>query len=307
MKKLIVTFILLAIIGLIYMNYEKIIRFSMYNIIYKEDFVRGDANQYKKDNDWLFVQKIDNFSPNNKQDILNIFYTGLNNGWDEFTFFCPEEYKNCTTDVEEITDNSTLLSNINNYISTFNSYNVINVNINSFGRVNIKVDKLYDNDNISIITKKIDEIYNEITTEEMSDYDKIKVFHNYIINRTTYDEERSSQIKEGGITSLKHPSNLAYGPLFTGKAICGGYTDVMALFLDKLNLPNYKISSAKHIWNFVYIDGSWKHLDLTWDDPVLSNGENTLTYTFFLLSTNELREKADGQHDYSTEIFIEAK
>lgn len=307
MKKLIVTILLLAVIGLLYANYEKIINFSMYNIVYRKDFIREEPNQYKRNNDWLFVQKTDDFKPENKQDILNIFYTGLNNGWDEFTFFCPKEYKNCKSDVEDITDNSTLLSNINNYISTFNSYNVINVNINSFGRINVKVDKLYDNNSINEITNKIDQIYNEITTEEMSNYDKIKVFHNYIINRTTYDEERSNQIKQGEVTSLKHPSNIAYGPLFLGKAICGGYTDVMALYLDKLGLPNYKISSAKHIWNFVYIDGVWKHLDLTWDDPVLSNGEKTLTYTFFLISSNDLKAKNDGQHNYDTNVFIEAK
>ena len=57
MKKLIVTILLLAVIGLLYANYEKIINFSMYNIVYRKDFIREEPNQYKRNNDWLFVQK----------------------------------------------------------------------------------------------------------------------------------------------------------------------------------------------------------------------------------------------------------
>lgn len=307
MKKLITALILLIIIGTIYFFSDEIVDFVMYEYIYAEDFKYEEGNVYERNTDFLFVSRTDDYKPNNKQDILNIIYTALNKGWIDFTFFCPKDYLTCLEDVDDITNNTTLISNINNYVSTFNSYNKIIVNTNSFGRVNIMVDKLYNDEEINLINSKIDEIYNSIITNTMTLTEKIKVIHDYIINNTVYDEERSTQIKAGNITSLKHPSNTAYGPLFTGKAICGGYTDIMALFLDKLGVTNYKISSSKHIWNFLYIDNTWKHLDLTWDDPVVNTGENVLTDTFFLVSSNDLKTKETVQHDFDENIFIEAK
>ena len=81
----------------------------------------------------------------------------------------------------------------------------------------------------------------------------------------------------------------------------------MALFLDKIGLPNFKIASENHIWNVVYIDGQWKHLDLTWDDPVVDTGENILTYNYFLISTDDLKKKNEAQHQFDKSIFQEAK
>lgn len=307
MKKLLTTLFLLGIIACIYFYSDEIVDFVMYKFVYAEDLKYEDANIYKRDYDFLFVQRTDNYEPQNRQDILNIIYTALNNGWSDFSFFCPKEYTSCLSDVETITNDNTLVSNINNYVGTYNSYNKIVVNMNSFGRVNIIVDKLYDEKAIIEIENKVNEIYNSITNNTMSNIDKIKAIHNYIINNTSYDEERSVEIKSGNINTLKHPSNTAYGPLFTGKAICGGYTDIMALFLDKMDLKNYKISSEKHIWNLVLVDGVWKHLDLTWDDPVVSTGENVLEDTFFLINTEELLNKEKTQHNFNKDVFIEAK
>lgn len=307
MKKLFVTFILLGMIVGIYYNYEEIVDYIMYNVIYRDDFILKEPNEYKRGYDFEYVQITDNFSPQNKQDILNILYTFLDSGWNDFTFFCPKEYTDCLTEVEQITNDSTMISNINNYVGTYNSYNKIIVNLNSYGRVNITIDRLYSNEDISYVEAAIDGIYNTIITEDMTVVDKIRAFHDYIINVTSYDEERSQEIKNNEVVSLKHPSNTAFGPLFTGKAICGGYTDVMALFLDKLGLKNYKVSSERHIWNIVEIDGKWLHLDLTWDDPVTNTGEDVLIDTYFLIDSNTLLTNETTQHNFNNEIFIEAK
>lgn len=308
MRKLLATIILIGMIFGIYYYYEDIVEFVMYNFVYKDDFVYEEKNEYARDYDFAYVQNTTDMSPKNKQDIINIIYTSLNNGWTDFSFFCPrKEYDSCVDDVEAITNDATLISNINNFVGTYNSYNKIVVNINTFGRVNIIVDKLYSDEDIKAISAKIDEIYSQIITDDMTLEQKIKAFHDYIINNTSYDEERSNEIKSNEITSLKHPSNTAYGPLFTGKAICGGYTDAMALFLDKLGLKNYKISSDKHIWNLVYIDGKWKHLDLTWDDPVVNTGANMLIDTYFLIDSDTLLKTETTQHNFNEKVFVEAK
>lgn len=307
MRKLLATIMLLVSLGLVIFYYEQITRFILYNFIYKDELVHDEVNEYKRDYDWEFVKRTDDFEPNNKKDILDIIYTILNNGWDDFTFFCPTEYKECLTDVENITNDSVLISNINNFVGIYNSYNKISVNINSFGRINILVDRLYSDEIINELKTKVDQIYSTIITDNMSDTDKIRVIHDYVINNTSYDEERSVEIKAGNFTTLKHPSNIAYGPLFTGKAICGGYADAMSLFLDKMNLKNYKVSSISHIWNLVYVDNEWKHIDLTWDDPVVSTGEDAITDIFLLINTKELENKETTQHIFDKNVFIEAQ
>lgn len=306
MKRILTTFILLLIIGTLCFFYKDIVSFIMYNTVYKDDFKVQETNEYYKKDNWLYVEETDTSYPSNKQDIINIFYTALNKGYEDITFFCTDGYKDCTNDVEEIARDSSILSNINNFVSPYNSYKKIIVNLNNFGRVNIKIEKLYTNEQINILNRKIDEIYNKIINDNMSNYDKIKAIHDYIINNTIYDKERSKEINNGGANN-NSTSSIAYGPLIEGKAICGGYTDAMALFLDKMGITNYKVASEKHIWNVLYIDNEWKHLDLTWDDPVVNTGENMLTYAFFLLSTDELKEKNTGQHDYDSNIFVEVK
>ena len=80
----------------------------------------------------------------------------------------------------------------------------------------------------------------------------------------------------------------------------------MAIFLNRLKLNNYKIASSNHIWNYVKLNDQWYHLDLTWDDPVSTSGENILTHNFFLITSANLEQKATTQHDYDKNIYIEA-
>ena len=62
----------------------------------------------------------------------------------------------------------------------------------------------------------------------------------------------------------------------------------MAIFLNSLGVKNYKIATENHIWNAVYIDNNWYHLDLTWDDPVTKDSAvDTLSHKFFMINTNK--------------------
>ena len=307
MRKLLTTAFLLILLGLILIYYSEIFDYVVKNVVYKNELIYEEPNKFKRDYDFEFVKQTNDFEPENKQDIINIIYTMLNNGWNDFTFFCPKEYENCLNDVQTLIEDRVLISNINNFVSVYNSYNKINVNINNLGRVNIVVDRLYTDELINKIELEVNQVYNNLINDSMTETEKIKKIHDYIINKTVYDEARSEEVKNNIDVSLKHSSNLAYGPLFTGKAICGGYSDAMALFLDKMGIKNYKISSSNHIWNLVFINNEWKHLDLTWDDPVLKNGENAITDIFFLIDSDELRSKNTEEHLYDENVFIEAK
>ena len=118
------------------------------------------------------------------------------------------------------------------------------------------------------------------------------------VNNTEYDIERN----EHG--SSQYKSNTAYGPLFEHQAICSGYTDLMAIFLDKFNIKNLKISSNNHVWNGVYLNNKWLHLDLTWDDPITPDNRDLLLYDLFLIDDNKLKTLNIEEHDYSINMFV---
>ena len=40
----------------------------------------------------------------------------------------------------------------------------------------------------------------------------------------------------------------------------------------------------------VKLNGQWYHVDVTWDDPVRSDGTQTLRDDYFLISDSEIRE-----------------
>ena len=88
--------------------------------------------------------------------------------------------------------------------------------------------------------------------------------------------------------------------------ICSGYSDAMKIFLDKLNIVNYKVSNDQHIWNLVYLDGTWYHLDATWDDPVASDGKQYLIHNFFMIPTDKLFKLDRLEHNYDKKTYIEA-
>lgn len=287
-------------------NNEKIIGYELKNISNIENIEKPTPNSYYKEYNFAFVKQTNNFTPENKQDILNIIYTSLNSGSDSFSFYCSSKYKECLDDIDSLSKDNKTLSVINNMVSPFNSYNKLYIATNKLGKVTITLDKLYSDDDIKKINEKMNIIINEVTNDNMKDEEKIKKIHDYLINHTKYDSERANNIKSGNDSNPKYSSHKATGPLFEGMGLCSGYSDAMKIYLDILNIPNYKISNTEHIWNLVYINNTWLHLDLTWDDPVTTNNQDVLLDTFFLINTNELLKNDPEGHLFDKNYYIEA-
>lgn len=271
------------------------------------------GNEYEKHSDYYYVQNTDDFVPYSYQDLKNIIYTTINKGWTSFTFYCPNEYDNCIKDITTISDDEVVLTHLNNFVHPFNSFTNIKTTISESGEINLDINYLYQNDQIIKINDKVASLIKELITDDMDDYDKIKVIHDYIINHTKYDVERNNN------SDSNYNSYIAMGPLFDGYATCNGYTDLMAIFLTKLGYNNFKVattpdeisySSTGHIWNAVYYNNSWVHLDLTWDDPVSSDNKDYLYHTYFLVNSEELKKADDGkvkieEHQFDKSIYYE--
>ncbi len=297
--------ILLLVFLFVFFNKDAIVNMILKEYINSETITLGEPNSYYKNYSYSFVQDTDNFSPKNRQDILNIIYSFLNRGLDEITFYCDDSYTTCIDDFNEIADNSVYLSSINNLVHPYNSYSNIYFTFNNYGKIHISTKRTYSDSDIQLINNRIKEITDSIITDDMSDYEKILTFHDYIVNNTVYDDNIDIYNQ-----SESTNSNNALGLLFDGKAICSGYSDVMAIFLNMYGFNNYKISSNEHIWNLVYIDNSWLHLDATWDDPVTTDGNNVLLHDFFLITTDQLFEKESSlqknNHQFNSNLYLEA-
>ena len=275
-------------------------------------------NEYYKNYNYKFVSNTKNFIPYGKQDLLNIVYTAINSGVTNFTFYCSKVYQNCLEDINNFSNDANMLTHLNNFVHPFNSFKNIRTIISDSGEVTLEIDYLYSKDEIKAINDEINKLLPELLKEaeklnenetdpKNSEYNKIKVIHDYIINNTKYDLTDNKENK----------SFNAYGALFNHLATCNGYTDLMAIFLTKMGYNNYKIATTEgteenaegHVWNAVNINNEWLHLDLTWDDPVSSDGKDYLYHKYFLITTEELKTADSNitskEHEFDTSIYLE--
>ena len=133
----------------------------------------------------------------------------------------------------------------------------------------------------------------ENITDDMSDYEKELVIHDYLVNKCNYASNISG---DKDVYS-------AYGVMLNRKAVCEGYSRATALLLKLCNIETTLITGKiedeetgeveddNHMWNLVKIDGKWYHLDTTWDDPI---GENELNHMYMNLDD----EIAGKNHDW---------
>ncbi len=119
-----------------------------------------------------------------------------------------------------------------------------------------------------------------------TDYDRIKLFHDWIINRTDY------------ISNNEKYTWRLDGPIVYKKSVCEGYSKAFSYLCQSVGIEcllvsgigTTSLSSGPHMWNMVKVDGKWYHIDVTWDDPLTTSGKPTLRYDYFLISEAKIKE-----------------
>lgn len=314
MKKIIVPIICFICILVTLLNVNEISN-GLVNILngYRENKIEN-YNSYYREKSFSYIEDTKNFKPYGKQDLLNIIYTVINSGTKTFTFYCPKEYKNCIDDMNSFTSpDSKELTHINNFVHPFNSTKGIKAKFSDVGEINLEVEYWYSDEEIKKINEELDKLLPTILKDAKKDEENsdIKAVHDYIINHTSYDLREKDEINT-------NKSFLAYEALFNHLATCNGYTDLMAIFLSRMGYENFKVSTtgeienqSGHVWNAVKVGNTWKHLDLTWDDPVSSDGKNHLYHKYFLVTTEQLKlvdeEIKSSEHKFNQAIYTELK
>ena len=132
------------------------------------------------------------------------------------------------------------------------------------------------------LDRKIDSIISGITPG-MSDYDKVKYLHDYVVTHCNYDDK------------CPQPYS-AYGCLVQGRCVCEGYTKAMLALCDKAGLKAIPVvgkaaetgDDQGHIWNKISISDKWYNFDVTWDDPTGEMGEKYIRYDYFGLTDKQM-------------------
>ena len=142
------------------------------------------------------------------------------------------------------------------------------------------------------VNQAIEQVRNErkmiISKAYGSDEDKVRLVHNYLIEKLDYD----STISKDNIYNI-------YGALINKCTVCEGYARSFKYLMDELNIPcliacgtaiNSSGENESHAWNYVQLNGNWYAVDVTWDDPIIvGNGyiDSSIKYKYYLKGSEE--------------------
>lgn len=139
------------------------------------------------------------------------------------------------------------------------------------------------------ILEMIDDFKEEIE-DDLTDYDKAKLIHDFICNRVdyAYDEE--------GEASTEIWAHNIIGVAKKLGSVCESYAETY-LFLSRLvNLDSLIVlgysQNVGHAWNYSLIDGVWYGVDATWDD------EKEINYNYFLVSAKIMNKSHTPNTSY---------
>lgn len=149
------------------------------------------------------------------------------------------------------------------------------------------------------LADKAKNILQAVIKEDMTDYEKEKAIHDYIVSCGEYGYIKGKDNAQ---------SYRAYGILVKGKGVCQAYAEATQLLLRLAGVKSRMIvgidkeKGENHAWNLVKLDGEWYHLDVTWDDPT-PDKEGRVLYTYFNLDDEQMAK----DHEWDTNIYPEAK
>lgn len=119
-------------------------------------------------------------------------------------------------------------------------------------------------------------------TEGLSDYEKLKYFHDYLVLNVE--------------SSTDDPyADSVYGALVGHKALCEGFAKAFSYLCNIAGIENMIVTGytdVDHMWNMVSLGGSWYHVDVGWDKPAASLAEkypDMVLYQYFLASDDIIR------------------
>lgn len=224
------------------------------------------------------------------------------------------------------------------YYTTMDSINNLTENDRK-GNVELTFNYGENKETLKQIEDKIDKYIKEnIEGKDLTEVQKVKVIHDYIIENTNYKVNDNKVDLERKNYNEQLPSSILFGD----GGVCEAYAMTFSRMADragidskvvvgfhisptqvpdeyirksqleekhkKIKAENFNIQSTdqqNHAWNAVKVDGKWYHIDVTHDDPKVfrdgkldSSDPNFKTYDNFLKSDETMKKTRTWDEDY---------
>jgi len=126
-------------------------------------------------------------------------------------------------------------------------------------------------------------------------YAKVKYFNSWLTQHNGYNS--STQLSEASIGSFPRSClcALAGTPRSSRSPVCEGYSKGFMALCKSEGIPCVLVDSSDHMWNYVQMDdGRWYGVDVTFNDPIISNNSDGQGTEDWLLVGGAKMD--DGQH-----------
>ena len=153
---------------------------------------------------------------------------------------------------------------------------------------------LYDMNKIASDIEKIAaQIIGELINPNQSEYDKVRVLHDYLKCNLEYDLDMANNNNLSDRRNVEAHSIV--GAFLKHKCVCEGFAKAMKYLCDRVGVEcwvvfgngNSSVSNGPHGWNIVRINGYYHHVDVTWDNQY-SDDAFMPNYGYFCLSDEEI-------------------
>lgn len=86
---------------------------------------------------------------------------------------------------------------------------------------------------------------------EMEDWEKAEFYYSWVYDNLSYDQTLQNK--------------TIYDGVMEGTAVCWGYVSAYLSLCRSGGLVCEPVYRGNHAWNRIWLDGGWKHCDITWD------------------------------------------
>ena len=176
------------------------------------------------------------------------------------------------------------------------------------------------------VDKMASYVVNSVTNPSMTQMEKARALHDWILDNTTYDPlvAEALRLRDQHIlipsytyeTEKNHVNASVFlhqrnGVKYT---VCDGYSRCYKILLNKANIEcdyvrgvdnterdeKYK---CNHAWNRIKIDGVYYFTDVTWDDTNYDKNNGSDKYQYFMKSESWFKSYSGGHSTYDWEYW----
>lgn len=88
-------------------------------------------------------------------------------------------------------------------------------------------------------------------SRDMGDWEKAEYFYSWVYDNMSYDQTLQKK--------------TVYDGVMEGTTVCWGYVSAYLTLCRSAGLVCEPVYRGNHAWNRVWLDGQWRHCDITWD------------------------------------------